>query len=121
VNSLKNELNWFLGILLSFLSPVIIIGSPNIIEVLIVTVTFTVTWITLSFCIKKEYIGNNNSNSIKKEIIWFSVFLILFLGLLLIFGTLSYLELALVSSAYTIIWIIRSFLFKQIQKGKNME
>ncbi|MHA1612791.1 MAG: hypothetical protein ACTSYU_12110 [Promethearchaeota archaeon] len=119
MNPRKKELNWFFGVLLAFILLLVLIGFPEIQEFSILIATFTLTWMILSNSYKKGILGNNDTKYLRKELIWFVALLTIFLSLLLLLGSPTYTDLALVSLVFTVIWIIRSFLFRHLASRKN--
>ncbi|MHA2365584.1 MAG: hypothetical protein ACXAC7_16625 [Candidatus Hodarchaeales archaeon] len=120
MDSLKKELILFGGLLIVFLGFLVIVGPPEYSELAITIVAFTITWFIISYLIKRYRVGNMDTDSLKKEILWFSVLLIIFLSFLVIVGSPDYSELAIATAAFTFIWFIRSYLVKtfSLQKTK---
>ncbi len=74
---------------------------------------YTLNWIFLRYFLKR--IG---SSSTEREIMWFGGILIIFLGLLIILGPPTRTEIAIAGSAFTFIWVIRSYLAKKFTKNE---
>ncbi|MHA2101572.1 MAG: hypothetical protein ACW99A_23210 [Candidatus Kariarchaeaceae archaeon] len=116
---LREELLWLSSSLLLFLVALLILGSPGFIELIIITITFAFTWFIVSINIKRFGVGGTDSESLKKELRWYTSLLVIFLIILLIIGSPSYSELALVTIVYSFIWLTRSFLVKILSSNNN--
>ncbi len=119
MNPIKKEIVWFFGVLIAFILLLVLVGFPKILEFSILIATFIFTWVILSISYKKGILGNNDTKSLRKELIWFVVLLTIFLSLLLLLGSPTYTDLALMALVFTAIWIFRSFLFKYLASRKN--
>ncbi|MHA1673695.1 MAG: hypothetical protein ACTSYI_08700 [Promethearchaeota archaeon] len=119
MNPREKELIWFFSVLIGFILLLVLIGFPEIQELSILIATLALTWVILSFSYKKGILGNSDIKSLRKELIWFVVFLAIFLSLLLLLGSPTYTDLALVAFLFSVIWVIRSFLFKFLASRKN--
>ena len=78
-------------------------------SIIFVIVVFAMNWAVISFFIKKF----GDKNSLQKELQWFFGLLVLFLGFLLVIGVKTSYDYAIAMSAFTFIWIIRSFFIKR--------
>ena len=114
----KNELLWFSGLLIVFLTFMALVGDPEVTELGIAAVAFTFSWVILSYTIKRFGVGGTDKDSIQKEIQWYIVFLIVFLAFLVLIGKPSYADLAVAGAAFTLVWFIRSYLVKKFHTSK---
>ena len=106
---MKKESFWALSVLAIFLLIILFIEDYNINSIIIATAIFTINWTVISFFIKKF----GDKNSLQKELQWFFGLLVLFLGFLLVLGVKISYDYAIAMSAFTFIWIIRSFFIKR--------
>ncbi len=74
--SSKNELLWFSSLLIVFLTFIVLLGDPGIIELGIATAAFAFTWFIVSYSVKRFGVGGTDKESLKKELQWFTIFLI---------------------------------------------
>ena len=91
------------------LSIILFIEDYDIKSIIFATVIFTINWASISLFIKKF----GDKNSLQKELQWFFGLLVLFLGFLLVIGVETSYDYAIAMSAFTLIWIIRSFFIKR--------
>ena len=108
-NDIQKESFWALSVLAIFLSIILFIEDYDIESIIIPTAIFTINWAAISFFIKKF----GDKNSLQKELQWFFGLLILFLGFLLVVGVKTSYDYTIAMSAFTFIWIIRSFFIKR--------
>ena len=108
-NNIQKESFWALSVLAIFLSIILLIEDNNIKSIILATAIFTINWAVISSFIKKF----GDKNSLQKELHWFFGLLVLFLGFLLVIGVKTSYDYAIAMSAFTFIWIIRSFFIKR--------
>ncbi|MHA2248875.1 MAG: hypothetical protein ACXAD7_00870 [Candidatus Kariarchaeaceae archaeon] len=113
LSPLKKEITWFFASLALFLILLLIAGPPELFELVIAVSVFSLTWLIVSYSIKRFGVGTTDLDSLKKEATWFVLFLFTFLVVLVILGSPEYFELLLAAVAFTIIWVIRSALVKK--------
>ena len=121
MDSLNKELMWFGSFLIAFIVFLMIGGFPDLSELVIAMATFTVSWCIVSYSIKRFGEGGTDSKSMQKELIWFGGLLIGFLGLLTIVsqeeGGMGIWAYVIVTFAFTITWIVRSYAVKRFKGG----
>ena len=79
-------------------------------SIIFAIVIFAMNWAVIHFFIKKF----GDKNSFQKELKWFFGFLAIFLGFLYLIGVKTLYDYAIAMSAFTFIWIVRSYLIKRI-------
>ncbi|MHA2403133.1 MAG: hypothetical protein ACXADH_09115 [Candidatus Kariarchaeaceae archaeon] len=119
--SRRNELLWFGGLVIVFLTLIVLVGDPEVTELSIATITFTLSWVIMSYTIKRFGAGGTDKDSIQKEIQWYIIFLIVFLAFLVLIGNPSYADLAMAGAAFTLVWVTRSYLVKKFTTFENKD
>ena len=112
MENIQEEQKWALGILATFVILLIISGISDFIEIAIGVCTFLLSWLAVSYFIRKFGKGSLSNEDIKKEIQVFSIILLIVLLLITIFGVNQYSDYAFVSLGFTITWIVRSSAIK---------
>lgn len=110
---LKEELIWFIGLLAAFISLLIIIEPPKLLEIVIIILSYSLNWLIVRYLIKKIGSTEIKDDSLKQEIVWFGGILIIFLSTLVIIGNPSSSDLVIIIVVYSFIWVIRSYLVKR--------
>ncbi len=113
MDSLKKELIWFGSLLIVLIVFLMIVGFPEYSELAIATTAFAINWLIVSYSVKRFGVGSMDTDSLKKELIWFGGLLIVLIVFLMIVGSVEYSELAIATTAFTLIWFIRSYLVKR--------
>ena len=67
----KNELLWFGGLLIVFLTFIVLVGDPEVTELGIAGAAFALTWFIVSYTVKRFGVGSTDKGSLKKELQWF--------------------------------------------------
>lgn len=119
IKSLRKEIVWFFVTILFFLTFLFFIGPPDFWDWVIAIADFSLTWIIISYAIKKKAGDKFDSDYLRKELIWFVFLLAIFLGLMLLLGSSELSELLIASLVFTLIWLLRSFLYNKYSNKKN--
>ena len=106
------EQKWAFGTLSIFLVLLIFSGVSNFVEIAIGVCTFLLSWLAVSYSIRKFGQGSLSNEDIKKEIQVFSIILLIVLVLITVFGVDQYSDYAFVIFGFTITWIVRSSAIK---------
>ena len=112
MENIQEEQKWALGILATFVILLIISGISDFIEIAIGVCTFLLSWLAVSYSIRKFGKGSLSNEDIKKEIQVFSIILLIVLLLITIFGVNQYSDYAFVTFGFTLTWIVRSSAIK---------
>jgi Flp pilus assembly protein TadB len=59
------------------------------------------------------------NNNLKKEILWFSGFLVVFIIILMVLGPPSSSDLTIAIGTFILVWGLKSLLFKSLSKKKS--
>ena len=116
LSDLQKEILYFSVILILFLVSLFIIESPNISEIVILIIVYSIAWLIVRTSIKRYGTGSFESEDLQKELKWFGVSIIIFMVFLIIIGIKSLSDLVIAGFAFTFIWILRSVLVKHFYK-----
>ncbi|MHA2169359.1 MAG: hypothetical protein ACXAB7_05640 [Candidatus Kariarchaeaceae archaeon] len=119
--SAKGEVLLFGSLLIVFLTLIVLAGDPEVAELGIIAVVFTLSWVIMSYTIKRFGPGGTDNDSIQKEIQWYIIFLIVFQAFLVLIGNPSYADLAMAGAAFTLVWVTRSYLVKKFTTFENRD
>ena len=108
----QEEQKWALGTLATFVILLIISGISDFIEIAIGVCTFLLSWLAVSYSIRKFGKGSLSNEGIKKEIQVFSIILLIVLALITVLGVNQYSDYAFVTFGFTLTWIVRSSAIK---------
>ncbi len=91
-------------------------------DLTIVIAAYTISWYIVSYSVKRFGSSGIDRSSLKKELVWFGANLTTFLGLLTIVSQedsrLRIADYAIVTAAFSITWIIRSYALKRFAAQK---
>ena len=108
----QEEQKWAFGTLSIFLVLLIFSGVSDFIEIAIGVCTFLISWLAVSYFIRKFGKGSLSNEELKKEMQVFSIILSIVLVLITVVGVNQYSDYAFVTFGFTITWIVRSSAIK---------
>ncbi|MFL2944005.1 MAG: hypothetical protein ACJZ2J_01575 [Candidatus Poseidoniales archaeon] len=106
------EQKWAFGTLAIFLVLLIFSGVSDFIEIAFGVCTFLISWLAVSYSIRKFGKGSLSNEDLTKEIQIFSIILLIVLVLITVFGVNQYSDYAFVTFGFTVTWIVRSSAIK---------
>jgi len=106
------EQKWAFGTLSIFLALLIFSGVSDFIEIAFGVCTFLISWLAVSYSIRKFGKGSLSNEDLIKEIQIFSIILLIVLVLITAFGVNQYSDYAFVTFGFTVTWIVRSSAIK---------
>jgi hypothetical protein len=106
------EQKWAFGTLSIFLVLLIFSGVSDFIEIAFGVCTFLISWLAVSYSIRKFGKGSLSNEDLTKEIQIFSIILLIVLALITVFGVNQYSDYAFVTFGFTVTWIVRSSAIK---------
>ena len=116
--NLQKELMFASGALVAFVAFLLYGGISEVSEMAISVGAFAVSWLAVSFFIKKYGSGGTSKQDLEKEFQWYAAMLILFLAIITLMGKTDD-ELELTYSIYgmsvfgfTLVWVVRSVAIK---------
>ena len=115
---LQKELTWASGTLVAFLILLVYGGTSEPTEIAIAVGAFAVSWLVISYSVKKLGSGSTSKEDLQKEFQWFAGILVIFLTIVTLIGTtdgtvdLSSSTYAIVVFGFTLIWVVRSAAIK---------
>jgi len=122
MTSFQRGLLWGSGFLIAFVGLLMIDGLSGYYELSIAIAAFIISWSIVSYSVKRFGAGSMDKDALQKELIWFGGILVAFLGFLTIVshedGGLSTSVYAIVTAAFAITWIIRSYAVKRFTAQK---
>ena len=108
----NEEQKWAVGTLVIFSILILFAGLSDFTEIGIAISTFLISWMTVSYSIRKFGKGGTSSQQVQKEMQVFSIILLLLLSLITLVGVNEYIDYAFVTLGFTISWIVRSSAIK---------
>ena len=116
--NIQKEMMFASGALVAFVAFLFYGGISEVSEIVISVGAFGVSWIAVSFFIKKYGSGGTSKQDLEKEFQWYAAMLILFLAIITLMGKTDD-ELELTYSIYgmsvlgfTLVWVVRSVAIK---------
>ena len=116
--NIQKEMMFASGALVAFVAFLFYGGISEVSEIVISVGTFGVSWVAVSFFIKKYGSGGTSKQDLEKEFQWYVAMLILFLAIITLMGKTDD-ELELTYSIYgmsvfgfTLVWVVRSVAIK---------
>jgi len=108
--------------LIAFIGFLMINGTLIYSDLAMAIGAYIISWCIVSYCVKRFGAGSMDKNSLLKELIWFGVILIVFLAFLTLVsqedGGLSISVYVIVTTAFAITWVIRSYAVKRFAAQK---
>ena len=108
----NDEQKWALGTLAIFGILILFAGLSDFTDIGITISTFLISWLAVSYSIRRFGKGGTSNEEIQKEIQIFSILLLIVLLLITLVGVNEYSDYAFVTLGFTITWIIRSSAIK---------
>ena len=116
--NIQKEMMFASGALVAFVAFLFYGGISEVSEIVISVGACGVSWIAVSFFIKKYGSGGTSKQDLEKEFQWYAAMLILFLAIITLMGKTDD-ELELTYSIYgmsvfgfTLVWVVRSVAIK---------
>ena len=116
--NIQKEMMFASGALVAFVAFLLYGGISEVSEMAISVGAFAVSWLAVSFFIKKYGSGGTSKQDLEKEFQWYVAMLILFLAIITLMGKTDD-ELELTYSIYgmsvfgfTLVWVVRSVAIK---------
>ena len=120
--NIQKELMWASGALLAFVVLLLYGGISDTSEIAISVGAFAVSWIAVSYFIKKYGPGGLSKQDLEKEFQWYTGMLIIFLAIMTLIGKtddeldLTYSIYGMFVFGFTLIWVVRSVAIKYFSK-----
>ena len=108
----NDEQKWALGTLAIFGILILFAGLSDFTDIGITISTFLISWLAVSYSIRRFGKGGTSNEEIQKEMQIFSILLLVVLLLITLVGVNEYSDYAFVTLGFTITWIIRSSAIK---------
>ena len=100
---------WYIVI---FVLMLIVSGISDFVELGIGVCTFLLSWLALSYSIRKFGKGGASKEELQKEIQVFSIILLIVLLIITLVGVNQFSDYAFVTFGFTLTWIVRSSAIK---------
>lgn len=119
LNDNFKEFRWYSAILIIFLLSLIVLGSSTIFDLIIIFITYSVTWVVIRKALSTYGPGKYTSDELQTELKWFGSVIIIFLIFLIIIGSPTLFDLTIAALGFTVVWGLRSVLVKHYFNSSN--
>tara|TARA_Y100001970_G_scaffold226948_1_gene280745 strand:+ start:156 stop:509 length:354 start_codon:yes stop_codon:yes gene_type:complete len=109
----QKELTWAGIALVAFIAVLLFAGISEVYEIAIVIVSFSVSWLVVSYSVKNFGTGSLSKEDLNKELQAFAIILVIFLSILALAGVDEYATFAIATVAFMLTWLIRSAAIKK--------